>query len=143
MRIESLKIGNYRKFESLSVQFHSQMNVIVGNNGAGKSTVLDALSIGIGSFFLGIEGIPSPGIAKTDTRYITREVGSVLDRQPQFPVMISCSGSVFDQKMNWTRYLNTESSYTTYKEAVKIKETANNAQSDIRSGDPKTILRAL
>lgn len=143
MRIESLKIGNYRKFESLSVQFHSQMNVIVGNNGAGKSTVLDALSIGIGSFFLGIEGIPSPGIAKTDTRYITREVGSVLDRQPQFPVMISCSGSVFDQKMNWTRYLNTESSYTTYKEAVQIKETANDAQSDIRSGDTQIVLPVI
>lgn len=143
MRIESLKIGNYRKFESLSVQFHSQMNVIVGNNGAGKSTVLDALSIGIGSFFLGIEGIPSPGIAKTDTRYITREVGSVLDRQPQFPVMISCSGSVFDQKMNWTRYLNTESSYTTYKESVQIKETANDAQSDIRSGDTQIVLPVI
>lgn len=143
MRIDSLKVENYRKFESLSVHFHSQMNVIVGNNGAGKSSVLDALSIGIGSFFLGIEGITSPGIVKTDTRFITREVGSVLDRQPQFPVMVSCSGSVLGQELNWTRYLNTESGYTTYKDAIQVKETANSAQNRIRSGDTQIILPVI
>ena len=59
------------------------MNVIAGNNAAGKSTILEALSIGIGSFFLGIETIPSPGIKKTDVRYISRNTGSITDRQEE------------------------------------------------------------
>ena len=42
------------------------MNVIADNNGAGKSSVLDAVSIGIGSFLLRIEGVSAPRIHKSD-----------------------------------------------------------------------------
>lgn len=45
MKISDIKIENFRCFKSLSVSFDSQMNVIAGNNGAGKSSVLDAFSV--------------------------------------------------------------------------------------------------
>lgn len=41
--IKSLHIEGFRKFISLDVQFNEKMNILVGENEAGKSTVLDAL----------------------------------------------------------------------------------------------------
>ena len=41
--IKSLHIGGFKKFTSLDVQFNEHMNVLVGENEAGKSTILDAL----------------------------------------------------------------------------------------------------
>lgn len=122
MMIEKMSIKNFRKFEELNIEFAPQMNVIAGNNVAGKSTILEALAVGVGSFFLGIEAVPSPGIKKTDVRYISRNTGSITERQPQFPVMIQCEGEVSGKKSTWLRSLNTESGSTTYDDAGKIKK---------------------
>ena len=41
--IKSLHIDGFKKFISLDVQFNEHMNILVGENEAGKSTLLDAL----------------------------------------------------------------------------------------------------
>lgn len=41
--IKSLHIEGFKKFASLDVQFNEHMNILVGENEAGKSTILDAL----------------------------------------------------------------------------------------------------
>ncbi|MBE5230317.1 MAG: AAA family ATPase [Microcystis aeruginosa PMC 728.11] len=45
MRIKFIKLINYRGAVSLNIDFHRQLNVFIGVNGAGKSTILDSLSI--------------------------------------------------------------------------------------------------
>lgn len=45
MRIKSIKLINYRGAVSLNIDFHRQLNVFIGVNGAGKSTILDSLAI--------------------------------------------------------------------------------------------------
>ena len=44
MMIEKMSIKNFRKFEKLNIELAPQMNVIAGNNAAGKSTILEALA---------------------------------------------------------------------------------------------------
>lgn len=41
--IKSLHIEGFKKFILLDVQFNERMNILVGENEAGKSTILDAL----------------------------------------------------------------------------------------------------
>lgn len=41
--IKSLHIEGFKKFVSLDVQFNERMNILVGENEAGKSTILNAL----------------------------------------------------------------------------------------------------
>lgn len=41
--IRSLHIEGFKKFTSLDVQFNEHMNILVGENEAGKSTILDAI----------------------------------------------------------------------------------------------------
>lgn len=41
--IKSLHIEGFKKFISLDVEFNEHMNILVGENEAGKSTILDAI----------------------------------------------------------------------------------------------------
>lgn len=43
--IKSLHIEGFKKFVSLDVDFNENMNILVGENEAGKSTILDAIKI--------------------------------------------------------------------------------------------------
>ena len=43
--ISVLRIRGFKKFKSLDVVFNSHMNILVGENEAGKSTILDAIRI--------------------------------------------------------------------------------------------------
>lgn len=45
MHIQTIQLNNYRGAESLSIELHPRLNVLVGCNGAGKSTVLDAAAL--------------------------------------------------------------------------------------------------
>lgn len=43
--IKSLHIENYKCYENVDVEFNNSTNIIVGNNEAGKSTILEALNL--------------------------------------------------------------------------------------------------
>ncbi len=45
MHIQKLTLTNYRGARSLSLNLHKNLNVLVGVNGVGKSTILDAVAI--------------------------------------------------------------------------------------------------
>jgi predicted ATP-binding protein involved in virulence len=47
MKLSKIEITNFRCFESLSLSLQSDVNVLVGANGAGKSTILDAIAIAL------------------------------------------------------------------------------------------------
>ncbi len=45
MKISKLELTNFRGYRSVTVEFDSNFNVIIGKNDVGKSTILDALEI--------------------------------------------------------------------------------------------------
>lgn len=47
MKLDKIEITNFRCFESLSISLQPDVNVFVGVNGAGKTTVLDAIAIAL------------------------------------------------------------------------------------------------
>lgn len=66
MKIKQLQLQNYGRFENLTVDFAptenrvSNVTVIVGNNGAGKSQILQALATGLSWFISGLQNkVPS------------------------------------------------------------------------------------
>lgn len=45
MYIDQLIIKGYKKFEKFDIEFNKEINVIIGENESGKSTILEAIDI--------------------------------------------------------------------------------------------------
>lgn len=50
MYIKNVKIKNFRCFDDISLEFKQRFNLLKGINGKGKTTMLEALAIGLNSF---------------------------------------------------------------------------------------------
>ena len=53
MRIEKVKIKNYKLFQDFTMTFNDDLNIIVGDNEAGKSTLLEAIGLALTSQIAG------------------------------------------------------------------------------------------
>ncbi|WP_129627814.1 AAA family ATPase [Candidatus Oscillochloris fontis] len=153
MRIDTIKIENFRGFSAPTLfavteptftpqcefRFDKQFNVIVGDNGTGKTALLDALAVGLGSLFLGFDEIESRGIRKDEVRLARFEYGETINVEPQYPVEITCTGLVHGHQINWTRTLENPSGRTTRQGATEIFEISRNLQHAVRSGEPVNL----
>ena len=45
MKLKSLTLKNFRSYKYIEIPFDKSMNVIIGQNDVGKSTILEALDI--------------------------------------------------------------------------------------------------
>jgi predicted ATP-binding protein involved in virulence len=57
MRIDRLELKNFRCFAERTFEFHPEMNLIVGENGSGKSALLEALEIASRGCFMGFSNL--------------------------------------------------------------------------------------
>jgi predicted ATP-binding protein involved in virulence len=48
MRIDRLELRNFKKFAAFNLNLHRQFTLLIGENGAGKTSVLDALAVALG-----------------------------------------------------------------------------------------------
>ncbi len=62
MRIDRLTVRNFRNFEETTFEFHPRFTVQVGDNGTGKTAVLDALRVGAGAYLVGVPTMQAPSI---------------------------------------------------------------------------------
>ncbi len=113
MRIDRLTVGNFKKFEETTFEFHSQLTVLVGDNGSGKTAVLDALRIGAGAYLLGVPDMKAPSIKREHVRRDTRRNGEFATFEPVTPSMVRCEGNVHHTDFCWHRELTSLDGRTT------------------------------
>ena len=135
MFLNSLILHNFRKFENLELHSNERLSVLVGNNGTGKSTILEAATIAAGTFTSAMDGLTNYGIRKTDAHYKYFKMGSVIDVQPQFPVSISAQGDIDGKCVQWERVLNYANGRSTLIGAKELTSIAKEYQDRMRNGD--------
>jgi predicted ATP-binding protein involved in virulence len=140
MYLKSIKLHNFRCYENLSVDFNSEFTILVGDNGAGKSALLDAVSIALGSYIAGLDGVASNSISQDDVHLKTYELGSRYDSQKQFPTEIEAECNVDGASFTWKRGLYKEKGRTHISDARSIMNYAADLQKGIRKGDTSIIL---
>ena len=135
MRIEQLELKNFRCFEHITAEFHSNMNVVVGVNGTGKTTMLEAIRIYIGAVFCELDKIEkkisSPGITDSDVRlhYMER----------QYPVKIAGKTNISKrllatETIYWDRVLEKYGGKTKFDDGKDVKALSSSIQTVVRSG---------
>lgn len=131
MKINNIQIQNFRGYESLDVDLNPNFNLIIGDNGSGKTAILEALTVAIGSFFLGIKGAISRGVYEKDIRIATFE----HSEEYQFPVVVKANGIVHNQTISWLRTLEGIENRTTSKQAKSIKDLSSKIDTMVRKGE--------
>lgn len=135
MRIDQLRVENFKGFTKREVTFHPEFNLVVGENGAGKTSVLDALAVAAGSWFLGLRGYDSRHIRPEDVRLAGHESEATVTWEQQFPCIVEARGSAREQRLAWRRTIDGPGGRTTYREAREIKSLAEQTEHAVRDGE--------
>ncbi|WP_100752976.1 AAA family ATPase [Vibrio salilacus] len=156
MKIEKLELKNFRAFKHFECQFGTGVNVLVGLNGFGKTSVLDAIAIGYGQFSGGFETSKDRGILNSDIRIAKHTVGAgeleagdsfsgaeKFTMERQFPVEVQVTvheGDDYHFPSSWSRSRNTLKGRTT--QVKELKAVAQDLQKSVQNNG-KVVLPLL
>lgn len=141
MRIDSLKITNFKSFENKDLEFTGNFSLIIGDNGTGKTSILESLSIGLGGFIIGIDGIDTRNIYNDEIRVTNKIIGdATVNTSYHTPCEIECSGIVNEEKITWKRSLNKLKGRTTRTDAKKIIDVVEKMQQKINSDKSEEVI---
>lgn len=69
MILKKLHITNFKMFEEIKLEFKPGFNLLLGDNGVGKTTVLEAATVAVSGFLAGMEDVATRNIYKKDVHY--------------------------------------------------------------------------
>lgn len=137
MKLKQLTLKNFRAFKQFECAFQPGINVLVGLNGYGKTSLLDAIHIAYGQFLSSIgpgidRGVQDPEIHRA--KYTNSDDGQDFSMEQQFPVSVSCeaySSLWGDFPHQWQRQRNTLKGRTSQVKA--LKDVAKALQTDVQN----------
>lgn len=106
MYLRQLSLRNFRCFESLEIDFHPNLTVLIASNGSGKTTVLDAARVALWPFVKGFDLGSQTGkgatIQITDVRLSLQVNGNM---EPQLPSKVEGHGkwSQIEAEQSWVQ----------------------------------------
>ena len=140
MRIDLLKIQNFNGLASCEIAFDPHFNLLVGDNGSGKTSVLDALTILLEGWVRGVDGDEKGGGISPDyIRVVPFAYADSPSFERQLPVRIEATGLVQGSPLMWVRQRNRLRGGTSYVETKSIAEVAKSAASAVRGGLSVTL----
>ena len=71
MIIDQLEIKNFKKFADFTIDLHPQFTLLVGDNGTGKTSILDALAIASGVWLV---NVPDSTLNNSRRNILTSEI---------------------------------------------------------------------
>lgn len=143
MYLEKISLQNFKCYETLDIKFDKELTLIIGANGAGKTSLLEAVAIAISTMFVPMEGVKGTGIDKSQARLKAYNIGSLSDVQAQYPVKISATAMIDGKHVLWERGLNSAQGQTTTKDAKELISIAADYQKRLREGDTTLMLPIL
>lgn len=141
MKLHQIELKNFRLFKDFTCSFESDLTVLVGQNGLGKTSLLDAITIAFGQFVGGFGTGHDVGIRNDDIRlekFLTASnIGSPVSSSEymelQLPVTIESSIFKDQSTISCVRTRNTLKGRTT--QVKELKEWAHDFQIAVRNGE--------
>lgn len=166
MRLEKLQLQNFRGYAERTFLLHPQFNLVIGENGAGKTSFLEAAAVAIGSWLLGFRGHDSRNILDRDVRRVLEFSERRYRELPQYPVRVSATGVIHiakasratangkimysaassagkpnprEKRVDWERSIEAFGGKTTRRGANDLKKCAEAMASTILNQDPLVL----
>lgn len=109
MWIEDIMISNYKAIREMNICFQPGMNLLIGDNGAGKTSILESIAVAIGDFINGLSGVPKKGIMSGDIRIDTKSVADASQSIVYFhPILIKTTFHLQNDRKNYFEILHGE-----------------------------------
>ena len=104
MIIKKIEIENFKGIKNNQFYFNEQFNLIVGNNGTGKTSTLEAIIVALGGFLSGIDGVKSTHFTKDEIRMEKEMMGDgSVNIKYKTPVSVKCEISIHGYDFCFTR----------------------------------------
>ncbi len=92
MNITTVKITNFRAIATETLSLDSGFNLIIGNNGIGKTAILEAIVVGLGGFIAGIKEVSTIHFKTDDIRISSELMGDGSYNMKYItPTSVECS----------------------------------------------------
>lgn len=132
MKINSVKVKNFHCYDDVSLELNPSFNVLVGINGTGKTSLLEAMRIAVGSLFYGFDKIEKriacPNILPDDVR--------LENKESQYPSIISATFSLGNNEhVTLTRAIEKYHGKTKFVDSTTFKRFSEQLQQDVRNGN--------
>ncbi len=105
MYLEKVHLQNYKAIEELDIDLKPGVNLLIGDNGAGKTSVLEGIAVALGGMFVNVAGVSTKNIIKDDVRMVIKPIGDSSTAIKYFePALAGCMLHVTDeQDFAWNR----------------------------------------
>jgi len=108
MRIDRLNIVNFKKFEVQDFDFHPHFTLLVGDNGSGKTSVLDALAVALGIWLVRPPDSEvwnsGRNLLRNEIRLVPSREGDRIQFREDVPAIITARGNIAGQEgIVWAR----------------------------------------
>lgn len=125
MKLESIRLRNFRLFTDVTCDLHPELTVFIANNGGGKTSILDAIRILFDTYLAAFPSSKGRGIRLADVRTVVAN-GELRSKAQAFPAEIQGYGSLAAgaSPISWMRALNTAKAGTTIKDARPLAQYA-------------------
>jgi|JI6StandDraft_1071083.scaffolds.fasta_scaffold41922_1 predicted ATP-binding protein involved in virulence len=142
MILTKLQLDNFRCFESVCLELDPQLNVFIGGNGSGKSSLLDAVALSLGPVLSHLPELKGPGLSRSDIRLVAE------DRQAPFArVLVEAEQEGTSlRKFGWDRIYRRDKAKETSRALPKnarglkeLHEWLDDIQSQHESEQPFTL----
>ena len=135
MRLNSIELENFRKFPALKLELSKDFNLLIGDNGAGKTSILEALSVAASTWFLKIPRISARNIRTGDIRRVVHDSHVELYEELSFPVKIRALIETDSlEPIAFTRSLDHENGRTRAVETNALSRLATEKVKGVSSG---------
>ncbi len=134
MLIRTLELRNFRCFSQYRLSLAPRFTVLIGDNGTGKTAVLDALSVAAGCFLLGIPKAASRPIRPDDVHAIDLIAGQSVTREEIGETEVAAEGIVNGHAMSWKRTLANSTARTTRKHALNVQQVVQGMVRQAKTG---------
>lgn len=125
MKIKHLEILNFKGIKEASFDFSGQFNLIIGDNGSGKTSVLEAATVALGAFLSGIDGVASNHFTTDEIRRVRELIGQgSVNTVYEMPIKVTCDLEIGGEVYHFVRQKKSLSSSRTTVEPRNVCHTA-------------------